>query len=58
MTLISRLEREENLLSDALHSGDISQQEFNEQMRELQREYREQARESAQEAYDAELERW
>ena len=51
-------EREEQMLSDDLASGNISQGEYNNEMRALQRDYCDAARESAQDAYDRELERW
>lgn len=51
-------EREEQALEDELASGQITQAEFHEQMRDLERDYRDAAHEAAQDAYDRELEDW
>lgn len=58
MSFESQLEREENHLVEQFNSGQISQEEYNKQMRELQRDYRAAAQEAAQDAYDREMERW
>jgi len=52
------LQREEERLAEQLECGQITLQEFNQELKELHREYREQAEESAQEAYDREFENW
>lgn len=54
----TQYEREEDHLVEQFNSGQITQKEYNEQMRDLQRDYRAQAQEAAQEAYDREMERW
>lgn len=51
-------EREEVALEERLHSGELSQAEFNEEMRDLGRAYHEEADRAADEAYWAERERW
>ncbi len=51
-------EKEEMQLEQQLEFGEITQSQFNLEMKELQRSYRDQARESAQQAYDDELDRW
>ena len=45
-------------LADALDDGEISADEYDEEMYELKSEYREAAQEAAQEAYDREMDRW
>lgn len=51
-------EREEEDLGERLATGEISQKEYNRQLRELHRDYRESAEESAQDAYDREMDNW
>jgi len=46
-----RLEREEEMLQEALNSGNITVHEYNEEMRSTQRSAREEAREEAEKAY-------
>ena len=58
MSIESQMQREEDYLCQQYNSGQITQQEFNQQMRELQRDYRAAAQEAAQRAYDNEMERW
>jgi hypothetical protein len=56
------LEREEDMLTEQLNRGHITDQEYNRLMRELHRDYADQARdaarEAAEEAYARELDRW
>ena len=58
MSIESQLEREEQYLEDQLARGEISNKEFNDEMRELQREARGYAEEAAQAAYDDVIGRW
>lgn len=58
MSIESQFEREEQSIEDDLANGIISQQEYNNQMRELQRDYRAEAEDSAQQAYDNEMQNW
>jgi len=46
------IERAEQELCDALNSGEITEKEFNEQMRDLMAEVRQGAEDAAAEAYD------
>ncbi len=55
---MNQWDREVEVLERMLEEGRISQDEYNETMRDLERDYRDAARESAQEAYERELERW
>ena len=52
------IEREAQYLADALDDGEISIDEYEDQMYELEAAYREAAQEAAQEAYDREMDRW
>lgn len=54
----TQYEREHDYLVDQVNSGQITQKEFNQQMRDLNRDYQAAAQESAQEAYDREMDRW
>jgi hypothetical protein len=54
----SQFEKEEQYLEDQLASGEITPQEFNEEMRELQRSFRDAAEEAAQAAYDDVMRSW
>jgi len=53
-----QFEREEQFLEDQLANGEITNSEFNEEMRELQRDYTMAAEEAAQGAYNREMENW
>ena len=55
--MLTRLEREEDALTEEYNNGDMSLSEYNQAMQELHREYRAYAEEAAQEAYDREMER-
>jgi len=52
------LEREERILQRQLDDGEISQAEFNREMREIERDYGAAAYEAAERAHDRELEEW
>lgn len=54
----NQFDREEQFLEDQLMNGEITQEEFNREIKELYREYREAAEDSASSAYDRELESW
>ncbi len=54
----SQFDREEDHLVELVNSGQISQEQFRKEMRELQRDYRAMAQEAAQDAYDREMDRW
>lgn len=56
--VIRAYERAEDDLHDRLVAGEISQQEFNREMREMARDYAAEAEEAAQAAYDEERSRW
>ena len=58
MSIESQMEREEDILCEQLNRGEITQAEFNKEMREMRRDYRAMAEESAQNAYDEEMGRW
>ena len=58
MSMSSQFEREEDLLCEQYNSGQISQAEYNNEMRELNRDYRAQAQMAAEEAYENEMQRW
>jgi len=58
MSIDSQFEREEQSIEDDLSNGIISDQEYNDQMRELQRDYCAAAEDSAQQAYDNEMNNW
>lgn len=51
-------EKEEQAIADAYNDGEISMQEYNEEIRALNDERRWMAQEAAQEAYDREMEQW
>ena len=51
-------EREEQMLEDQLANGEISNEEFNSEMRELRRDYMGAAQEAAERAYNDEMGRW
>ena len=53
--MTSAIEREEQYLEDQLANGEITNAEFNREMREIQRYYRAAAEEAAEEAYDNEI---
>jgi hypothetical protein len=55
---MDQYEREEEELHDSYACGEINEETFNREMRELQRAYRATAQEAAERAYDDELERW
>ncbi|MCP4101725.1 MAG: hypothetical protein GY750_09915 [Lentisphaerae bacterium] len=50
--MYSQIEKEEQYLEEQLANGEITNAEFNKEMRELQRDHRAAAEEAAQEAYD------
>lgn len=54
----SQYEREEDELVRLLNEGEITQKQFNEEMRDLHRRYRDAAEDAAREAYDREMDRW
>lgn len=56
--VIRAYERAEDHLHDQLVAGEISQAEFNREMREMARDYAAEAEEAAQAAYDEERSRW
>ena len=56
--MLTRLEREEDALTEEYNNGDMSLSEYNQAMQELHREYRAYAEEAAQEAYDREMDGW
>lgn len=58
MSIESQFKKEEQSIEDDLANGVISDQEYNDQMRELQRDYCAAAEESAQRAYDDEMINW
>ena len=58
MSIESQMAREEDILCEQLNRGEITQAEFNKEMREMRRDYRAMAEESAQKAYDEEMGRW
>ena len=58
MSIESQMAREEDILCEQLNRGEITQAEFNKEMREMRRDYRAMAEESAQNAYDEEMGRW
>jgi hypothetical protein len=58
MSIDSQIEREEQYFIDQLNAGEITEFEFEQEMRELQRSYRAAAEEAAQNAYDAEMNNW
>jgi len=53
-----QFEHEVDVLERRYAEGEMSNAEFNEEMREMERDYRGWAEEQAQQAYDDELERW
>jgi len=50
-------DREEMILEEMLSAGEISQSEYNKEMRDLQRAYLDEAETSARDAYENELNR-
>ena len=52
------MDREEESLYRQLERGEITNEEYSRELRELQRDYREAAREAAENAYRDEAERW
>lgn len=52
------LKSEEDLISTAYNNGDITLEQYNQELRDLYRSYRAEAEESAQDAYEAELSNW
>ena len=52
MSFEGQIEREENFLEQQYADGEITLNEFNDQMRELQRDMRCEAEEAAEEAYN------
>lgn len=58
MSIETQIEREERDIEERYARGDISLNEYNEEMRDLQRTYSGEAQEAAQDAYDREMERW
>lgn len=58
MSAESQFEREELDIENRLHSGEISNKEYNQEMRELARDYRDCAENAAQEAFHDEMNRW
>ncbi len=58
MSIERQIEKEEEHLFEALINGEMSQEEYNSETRELHRSYRAAAEEAAQQAYNNELERW
>ena len=53
-----QVDREIDNLEQQLANGDISNAEFNRELREIERDYSAQAEESARDAYDRELGCW
>lgn len=51
-------EREEERIEQAFANGDLTPEEYREELRELQRDYRAAAEEAAERAYSDEMERW
>lgn len=58
MSAESQYQKDEQSLEDELDAGDISNEEYSTEMRNLQRSYREEAEEAAQDAYDNEMSNW
>ena len=58
MSIQRQLEREEELLNDALEVGEMTSKQHTRELNELYRDYRAAAEESAQEAYEDEMECW
>lgn len=56
--MMDAFEREEQMLEEQLANGEISNEEFNDEMRELQRDYRGAAQEAAESAYNDVMGRW
>jgi hypothetical protein len=56
--MIDQYEREEAQLEQELSCGDISEREYNNQMRHMQQSYWEEAKGAAQCAYDDEMFNW
>ncbi len=54
----AQFDREEDAINAALERGDITQKEYNQQMRDLARDYKEAAYEAGERAREEELERW
>ena len=54
----NQIEREERLLDEERESGNMTEKEYSQAMRELHRDYQASAEQSAQEAYDRELSHW
>lgn len=52
------MERAEDDLVEQLNAGEISQADFNAEMREMARDYAAAAEDAAQDAYEAERGRW
>lgn len=52
------MERAEDDLVERLNNGEISQADFNAEMREMARDYAAAAEDAAQDAYEAERGRW
>jgi len=53
-----QFDREQEYLEEQLSSGEMSNGEYNKEMRALERDFRDAAEESAQQAYDDEMGRW
>ena len=51
-------DREVERLEEALASGEVTNTEFNHEMRELKRDYGHTAEQAAHDAYDDVMERW
>jgi len=58
MSYQDEMEKEEQHLCDQVNAGEITQQEFDREMRDMRYAARWQAQEAAQEAYDREMDRW
>lgn len=58
MNIERQYEREERDIDERLNRGEISNDEYWKELRDLQRDYRSAAEEAAQDAYDLELSRW
>jgi len=58
MSIRRQLEREEELLNDALEAGEMTSKQHTRELNELYRNYKAAAEESAQEAYEDEMACW
>jgi hypothetical protein len=52
------MEREEQYVQDRFDNGEITQEQYNKEIREIYRDYQAEAEESAQDAYQRERDNW